>query len=366
MEPGIVTLPQIKFQYSALEDPLNPVGWQAGRKPGRRTCRVALRRGRFQLNERSGLSLQLRLDALGRQRDGLPDKVDSLITIAGGVQNAVNKIYLQGVDAGGNRTWTMITPSHIPGQPFAYINTDNSLENLDKGVRFGDVNGDGLPDKIDCYYHPNENPNSTMNVYYGSNDPASVGWSDSPNYVTQDMAVKGLPFSFFWYEPKAPAWHSLQRGTLLADVNGDGYVDKIDSEDGGMFGAVQRVFLGNGTGFDSASPVWVPPSDAMFVQIVHYFTGPSGQQVEHFDAVDLGVRLFDLNGDGLPDLVKYCPEYGGDTDPERPGSTQVPAGLRPAPSMMVPTSASPSQCLVSTPIRASFGKPRPGVSWQWT
>ena len=70
-------------------------------------------------------------------------------------------------------------------------------------------------------------------------------------------------------------------GTRLGDVNGDGNVDLLQAAD-----STSRVWLNNGSGFATSS--WSLPGDSRFLS--------AGK--------DAGARIVDVNGDGLPDLVK--------------------------------------------------------------
>ncbi|NMB99681.1 MAG: hypothetical protein GYA35_05295, partial [Thermoanaerobaculaceae bacterium] len=246
--------------------------------------------------------------------DGLIDKIDRIETR--NPFNSVSKIYLQQRDSNGAIIWREASNPSIPGQPFTYIDFSNALENLDTGVRFGDVNGDGLPDKIDYWLCPSDgpfpNPTATMNIYLA--DPKLPGWRSTPISFSQidydyNLGVKGLPFSAFWKDAGGK-WHTLQKGTFLVDVNGDGYVDKVDSErladqNGGT--TAYQTRLGTGSGFSEPVNEWKPPTDSdYFVQLVDYSKSGSRQQYP----VDRGYRFSDLNGDGLPDIIKYCNDSG--------------------------------------------------------
>jgi YD repeat-containing protein len=123
----------------------------------------------------------------------------------------------------------------------------------DLGVRFADVNKDGYVDIL-------QSQAGTRNVYLNN----KTGWFLSSWIIPIDFVDFG----------------GNDQGVILEDVNGDGRVDIIKSSNG-----VRQVYLNNDTGWFLSS--WNVPVD--------FFNGTSTQS---------GVRLVDLNGDGLPDIVQ--------------------------------------------------------------
>ena len=128
--------------------------------------------------------------------------------------------------------------------------------NVDQGVRFGDVNTDGLIDIL-------KSKDSTRIVYLNN----GTGWYISSNW--------NIPIDF-----TDSSGNDL--GSEIIDVNGDGKVDILRSHES----SAKLVYLNNGTGWQNFSNFVVPD----------YFITSSNQ--------DNGLRLIDLNNDGLPDLIK--------------------------------------------------------------
>jgi RHS repeat-associated protein len=133
----------------------------------------------------------------------------------------------------------------------------------DAGGRIADVNGDGLPDIIAGSVRLN-NGNGT-------------GWTEATTTWNFPTAIlSGTPL--------------VDQGVRLADVDGDGLVDVIKSKEG----SASKVYINKGK-----DPGWV--EDTRW-GVPEYFVTAAG--------VNYGVRLVDVNGDGLVDLVR-CDAQGG-------------------------------------------------------
>lgn len=126
----------------------------------------------------------------------------------------------------------------------------------DAGTRFADVNGDGLPDLL------RRDASSWVNKVYMNN---GAGWTYNSSWTIPVAITDGA---------------TAHPGTLLVDVNGDGRIDIVRSKEN----ATSSIYINSGT-------TWVLSSDTVPVN----FSDISGN--------DLGVRVADVNGDGLPDLL---------------------------------------------------------------
>ncbi|MDQ7814929.1 MAG: DUF2341 domain-containing protein [Patescibacteria group bacterium] len=162
-------------------------------------------------------------------------------------------------------TTTFSYSSQIPGWSTSstwyppVMLTTNTFQDL--GYRVGDVNGDGLPEMIRSYY---------AGAYFYE------AWINNGHGWTSDST---------WYPPVELATNTFQDlGYRIVDVNGDGYADIIRGYHAGSdyYGA----WINTGSGWDYDS-TWIPPG---------IFATDSTN--------DTGYRISDINGDGLPDMIR--------------------------------------------------------------
>lgn len=140
--------------------------------------------------------------------------------------------------------WSKITGRYYPPD-MARRNMDSNAV-ADYGVRMIDLDGDGLTDVV-------------SSSYAGINN--GTDWVANASYKTPvSLELVGVQF---------------------LELNGDGLPDLIQSKNG-----LRRAWLNTGAGWSGIKASWEPP--------VNFFDGSSR---------DLGVRLADLNGDGLTDIL---------------------------------------------------------------
>ncbi|WP_292464480.1 toxin TcdB middle/N-terminal domain-containing protein [Methanolobus sp.] len=125
----------------------------------------------------------------------------------------------------------------------------------DSGVRMVDVNGDGLVDVVKAL------SGSTFETWINTGS----GWTSTTN----------------WIMPVELASSSGDSGVRMADVNGDGLVDVVKA----LSGSTYETWINTGSSWESTTN-WVMPAE---------LASTSG---------DTGVRMEDVNGDGLVDVVK--------------------------------------------------------------
>lgn len=157
--------------------------------------------------------------------------------------------------------WTVSTAWNL-SQNFAFLNATN----YSNGVEFADLNGDGLTDVI-------KRQNCTGTTCDAVVLNTGSGWVNS-------SGVWNLPITFAFVSK------GIDQGVRLVDLNGDGLIDAIKQQN--CTGAnCSGVLLNNGSGWTNTT-LWTLPID--------YALTDGGN--------DTGVRLIDLNGDGLADVIK--------------------------------------------------------------
>jgi len=136
----------------------------------------------------------------------------------------------------------------------APISFTTSTGSGDSGYRVVDVNNNGLDDIISCN---------------GSYVNTGSGWASSSS----------------WNSPICFANNGVPTGAILADVNGDGLPAILSGYTNASGTNVYAAYVDTGNGW-ATSTVWTPPLP---------FVSASG--------TDMGVRLVDVTGDGLPDIL---------------------------------------------------------------
>lgn len=235
-------------------------------------------------------------------------------------------------------TWAESGGYQPPG-PFV------TYPNKEQGKMFLDVNGDALPDLViaQSYYQPNccWIKNYTVMINTGS------GWGSSTKFdlpvpfsvipafsdtakenavrvadingdMLADLMQQGgsAPDSGYgFYLRNGNNWipggfggnfafsiEGADKGGRLADINGDGLPD-----------VVKAISTGNTDGYNNSSVVYIN-NGGQFVQDNNWLVPnrtPTLGQIPTQPEQDMGVRLMDINHDGLPDLVRSNLIYNG-------------------------------------------------------
>jgi len=174
----------------------------------------------------------------------------------------VKKVYLNN----GNGTGWTENPNFV--LPITFANSGGGST----GAEFVDVNGDGLPDIVQGHKPPNQQP-EIKKIFLNKGD--GTGWGDDVN-ANYNLPVVSVD----------AADHDT--GVRFVDVNGDGLTDIVHSQQTDPYGAfVKEVYInkGDGTG-------WTLDNNYIIPKFIANFAGGS-----------TGVQLFDINSDGLVDLV---------------------------------------------------------------
>ncbi len=175
-----------------------------------------------------------------------------------GYRSTLNSIIQSGVSALG-------TTTTLPATQFTYKVTEKNWEQVstpqppiifDAATYLADLNGDGLVDVLES------DPNVSNNTAYLK---TATGWTHSTTWT--------------------PPIYLYGKGARLTDVNGDGLTDIVQAFTSSGSTTI-ATYINNGAGW-TASITWNSPI------LIAGATDP-----------DPGVRILDLNGDGLADIVK--------------------------------------------------------------
>ncbi|MBK9923632.1 MAG: discoidin domain-containing protein [Elusimicrobia bacterium] len=146
------------------------------------------------------------------------------------------------------------------------LGNGNQTQSKDLGVRFLDVNNDGLVD-----------------ILKAAGGVRKAWINNGINWVEQPGSPLVPPLDFVTAEGK-------DEGVRPADINGDGIVDCVQYLDGEA-GTKKAVWLGTGNGW-VRDDRWLPPFRLVNWVLSDY-------------RVDEGAQLADFNGDGLIDVAHY-------------------------------------------------------------
>ena len=175
--------------------------------------------------------------------------------------------------------WRQATDSYLPP-----VNFDLAVEEENASVDVSDVNGDGLPDIVPSRLLGGKN---TYAAYLNT----GMSWVLDTEY--------SVP-------PEALSADKLLNSHRMIDLNGDGLIDIAYNHPG----LAKGTFLDTGTGWIKGSDDFAPPEP---------FINEKGE--------DQGVRFVDVDGNGMPDMLRSFRDKSGNLnqsaflnsgDPARP------------------------------------------------
>jgi len=193
-------------------------------------------------------------------------------------KNIDNIAYL----GGNNLSWSKNTSWAFPTGKGELVNWRSDWDfckryfGIDKGVRFPDLNGDGKADIL-------SDPLSKR--WINKNN----GWDESTDWDFNESIVE----SYRRYDESCEAQYGIDEGVRFIDINSDGLDDVLI---GNEVSGVKQTFINNGKEFveiGSVHPEYFVDDQIWADPICNTRFG-----------VDQGVRLADINGDGLIDILK--------------------------------------------------------------
>lgn len=175
-------------------------------------------------------------------------------------------------------SWDFPTKADDATKKESFLNSSGA----DTGLRIMDVNGDNLADLV----RANGNANNTGRYTYINN---GAGWTYNSSW--------NLPMGFID--------GGTDFGMRMADINGDGLPDIIchnNNNNGACSRYNATVMLNTGSGWTSAGS-WAFPTKVDDSSRTEFFTTST--------YADAALRVFDVNGDGLADLVRATDAQSG-------------------------------------------------------
>ncbi|OIR25073.1 FG-GAP-like repeat-containing protein, partial [Bathymodiolus thermophilus thioautotrophic gill symbiont] len=168
-------------------------------------------------------------------------------------------------------------------------------DDKDQGVRFLDVNGDGLLDYV-------RGDNSYKKVYLNTGS----GWQLSASFVLPQPIVSDYSFLYRdcytvltigsekWREcnDHNQTAHNKPSGMHFAELNGDGLIDIVYGKDNH-----KKAYLNNGTNWIENNNLAIP------INITKTIKG-NIYDMDHSGYEQMSVRIVDINNDGLSDIIK--------------------------------------------------------------
>ena len=169
-------------------------------------------------------------------------------------------------------------PMRFSGDPFVGTLPWYWITNHELGVLDVDLNGDGLTDTLSA--------TNGSAIGYGS---VSTAWINDGRRGYAEQLGWRLPNGLHLYQ--LALHHSVDTGTRLADVNGDGRVDVVQAKGT----EPPRFWLNAGGPTALQASAWRPTSAWQL---------PEGIAFADAEGRDTSVRLVDVNGDGMTDIVR--------------------------------------------------------------
>ncbi|MDM8564425.1 SpvB/TcaC N-terminal domain-containing protein [Candidatus Halobeggiatoa sp. HSG11] len=227
-----------------------------------------------------------------------------------------NKGFSLSIGGGGNYPLNRITGSGKAGptsaqMPTLGLSVNGSISDTKIKYDFADVNGDGLPDRVDG------NLNVSLNVGYGflpAQNWGGAAISDNQGFSLSLGGSAGMNSGEFGIAGGISLSYSASQGKkMLMDINGDGIPDNLSGNRvnfntgkgfGGGGGSTGKkvtnadISMGGGLYFTIPIPIGLPPMPTGLYIIIN----PGFNVSKTISRQE--VTFSDVNGDGNPDRIE--------------------------------------------------------------
>jgi RHS repeat-associated protein len=284
-------------------------------------------------------------DLIDIDGDGLPDWVVYDTSTSPNRFKVQKNLGMKGLSSFGSAYG--FGPSSTSGNPIP-SGDDTWAAMNSQHVRFRDINGDGLPDKVCDWTNNNSNiPNTYTNFMVMLNTGTGFTATATMWPVADGPAAAGNDLQY--YQCVESIFTSVDVGFF--DINGDGLPDRIICRHYSQ-GPMTNfwVQLNTGSGFTTTNLFGPYTSQNWNTNAGSYWW--AGIETPN-------IHMVDLNGDGLPDRVMVPITPGGSTAPVWPPNLRT--------NFLVEYNDGYSfECTNASPNVGGGADPWPGVNPQWT
>jgi RHS repeat-associated protein len=216
-------------------------------------------------------------EVLDLNGDGRPDRVVFNRSCSPPYTDCPWSVYFNTGDGFATTPYSWPNPSAVNAVYGNYIRNTDGYGSV--GTDVIDMNGDGLPDRVDYV-----SAQSNWKVYL------NTGYTFDPNYITWTIPTGAQGYYIRQYDPLGGGCY-----VDIVDMNGDGLPDRVIK----MFGSDWQIYFNNGAGFQQDAVTWADPDgSAGLIRTTYVDSNEHG-----FSWSWTFGDLIDLNGDGLPDRV---------------------------------------------------------------